>query len=90
MDGFTIEKGSVIAIAKGPVQSLLKSERVILNLIQRMSAIATETNRVVVKIEGTGTKVCDTRKTMPGLRMLDKYAVRRAVDSIIATACLMQ
>ncbi|WP_342512161.1 carboxylating nicotinate-nucleotide diphosphorylase [Sporosarcina sp. FSL K6-1522] len=75
-DGGTIEKGSVIATAKGPVQSLLKSERVILNLIQRMSAIATETHRVAEKIEGTGTKVCDTRKTMPGLRMLDKYAVR--------------
>ena len=75
-DGGPIEKGKVIATAKGPVQSLLKSERVILNLIQRMSAIATETRRVVEKIEGTGTKVCDTRKTMPGLRMLDKYAVR--------------
>ncbi|MFJ7933505.1 carboxylating nicotinate-nucleotide diphosphorylase [Sporosarcina sp. NPDC096371] len=75
-DGTPIVKGSVIATAKGSVQSLLKSERVILNLIQRMSAIATETNRVVGKIEGTGTKVCDTRKTMPGLRMLDKYAVR--------------
>ena len=54
----------------------MKSERVILNLIQRMSAIATETNRVVKKISGTGTKVVDTRKTVPGLRMLDKYAVR--------------
>lgn len=75
-DGKPIEKGSIIATAKGSVQSLLKSERVILNLIQRMSAIATETRRVVEIIEGTGTKVCDTRKTMPGLRMLDKYAVR--------------
>lgn len=75
-DGSFIEKGSIIATAKGSVQSLLKSERVILNLIQRMSAIATETRRVVDIIEGTGTKVCDTRKTMPGLRMLDKYAVR--------------
>lgn len=75
-DGCPIEKGSIIATAKGSVQSLLKSERVILNLIQRMSAIATETRRIVDIIEGTGTKVCDTRKTMPGLRMLDKYAVR--------------
>lgn len=75
-DGERIEKGTVIATAKGSVRSLLKSERVILNLIQRMSAIATETNRVVEKVKGTGTKVCDTRKTMPGLRMLDKYAVR--------------
>ncbi|QFF97474.1 carboxylating nicotinate-nucleotide diphosphorylase [Psychrobacillus glaciei] len=75
-DGEQIGKGTVIATAKGPVCSLLKSERVILNLIQRMSAIATETHRVVEKVKGTGTKVCDTRKTMPGLRMLDKYAVR--------------
>ena len=75
-DGDSIEKGTVIAVASGPVGSLLKSERVILNLIQRMSAIATETNRVVKKISGTGTKVVDTRKTVPGLRMLDKYAIR--------------
>lgn len=75
-DGDPIDKGTVIATAQGSIQSLLKSERVILNLIQRMSAIATETNRVVEKIKGTHTKICDTRKTMPGLRMLDKYAVR--------------
>jgi nicotinate-nucleotide pyrophosphorylase (carboxylating) len=75
-DGDSIKKGAVLAVASGPVGSLLKSERVILNLIQRMSAIATETNRVVKKISGTGTKVVDTRKTVPGLRMLDKYAVR--------------
>jgi len=75
-DGDPIERGTVIATASGRVGSLLKSERVILNLIQRMSAIATETNRVVKKISGTGTKVVDTRKTVPGLRMLDKYAVR--------------
>jgi nicotinate-nucleotide pyrophosphorylase (carboxylating) len=75
-DGDPIGQGTVIATASGPVSSLLKSERVILNLIQRMSAIATETNRVVKKISGTGTKIVDTRKTVPGLRMLDKYAVR--------------
>lgn len=75
-DGESIKNGAVLAVASGPVGSLLKSERVILNLIQRMSAIATETNRVVKKIIGTGTKVVDTRKTVPGLRMLDKYAVR--------------
>ncbi|MFC5587946.1 carboxylating nicotinate-nucleotide diphosphorylase [Sporosarcina soli] len=75
-DGGKIKSGTLIATATGSVRSLLKSERVILNLIQRMSGIATETNRVVQKIEGTRTKVCDTRKTVPGLRMLDKYAVR--------------
>lgn len=75
-DGAAIKKGDVIATAKGFVQSLLKSERVLLNLIQRMSGIATETNDVVQRTKGTQTKICDTRKTMPGLRMLDKYAVR--------------
>jgi nicotinate-nucleotide pyrophosphorylase (carboxylating) len=75
-DGRKIKNGTLIATATGAVRSLLKSERVILNLIQRMSGIATETDRVVQKIAGTRTKVCDTRKTVPGLRMLDKYAVR--------------
>ena len=67
-DGSLIEKGSVIATEKGSVQSWLKSERVIVKLIQRMSAIATETGRVVDSIEGTGTKVGDTRKTRRGVR----------------------
>ncbi|MFS0576339.1 carboxylating nicotinate-nucleotide diphosphorylase [Sporosarcina sp. 179-K 3D1 HS] len=75
-DGDAIAKGDAVAIASGPVRSLLKSERVILNLIQRMSAIATETRAIVRKLEGTAARVCDTRKTVPGLRMLDKYAVR--------------
>lgn len=74
-DGACIQEGQVLATITGAVQSLLKSERVMLNLIQRMSGIATETNEVVKKVEGTA-KICDTRKTMPGLRMLDKYAVR--------------
>lgn len=75
-DGEEIGYGTIIATATGSIQSLLKSERVLLNLIQRMSGIATETNKLVKLIEGTDTKICDTRKTMPGLRMLDKYAVR--------------
>lgn len=75
-DGEHIEKGNVIARAKGSVQALLKGERVILNLIQRMSGIATKTANIVQIIEGTNSKICDTRKTIPGLRMLDKYAVR--------------
>lgn len=75
-DGDEIAHGTIIATATGSVQSLLKSERVLLNLIQRTCGIATETNKVVQLIAGTNTKVCDTRKTMPGLRMLDKYAVR--------------
>lgn len=58
------------------LQKLLMGERVILNLIQRMSAIATATHQAVQKTKGTNAKICDTRKTIPGLRMLDKYAVR--------------
>ncbi|MFD1928196.1 carboxylating nicotinate-nucleotide diphosphorylase [Sporosarcina siberiensis] len=75
-DGEYIRKGEEIATFQGSVQSLLKSERVLLNIIQRMSGIASETNDVVQRVKGTTTKICDTRKTMPGLRMLDKYAVR--------------
>ncbi|QUW20975.1 carboxylating nicotinate-nucleotide diphosphorylase [Sporosarcina sp. Marseille-Q4063] len=75
-DGERVEKGTILASAKGSIQSLLKSERVLLNLIQRMSGIATETSEVVERVKGTNARICDTRKTMPGLRMLDKYAVR--------------
>lgn len=75
-DGAKVQKGTIIATVTGRVQSLLKCERVLLNIIQRMSGIATETNDVVQRVIGTNTKICDTRKTMPGLRMLDKYAVR--------------
>lgn len=75
-DGEQVVKGTIIATVTGSVKSLLKSERVLLNLIQRMSGIATATKEVVERIKGTNTKVCDTRKTMPGLGMLDKYAVR--------------
>lgn len=75
-DGMAIQSGQVLASLQGNIASLLQTERVLLNLIQRMSGIATATNEVVQKIKHTKTKVCDTRKTMPGLRMLDKYAVR--------------
>lgn len=75
-DGEAVEAGDVIAIINGPLQKLLMGERVILNLIQRMSAIATAAHLAVQEIAGTHTKICDTRKTIPGLRMLDKYAVR--------------
>ncbi|MFA1740651.1 carboxylating nicotinate-nucleotide diphosphorylase [Lysinibacillus fusiformis] len=75
-DGEAVEVGDVIAIIDGPLQKLLMGERVILNLIQRMSAIATAAHLAVQEIAGTNTKICDTRKTIPGLRMFDKYAVR--------------
>jgi nicotinate-nucleotide pyrophosphorylase (carboxylating) len=61
---------------RGPLRSLLAAERVILNFLQRMSGVATATHRLVKRIEGTGAKVFDTRKTTPGFRLLDKYAVR--------------
>lgn len=75
-DGETVDAGNILAVIKGPLQKLLIGERVILNLIQRMSAIATATHQAVQETIGTHAKICDTRKTMPGMRMLDKYAVR--------------
>lgn len=75
-DGDKVQDGDVLAVIQGPLQKLLIGERVILNLIQRMSAIATATNLAVRETAGTNAKICDTRKTMPGMRMLDKYAVR--------------
>lgn len=75
-DGSQVKRGEVLAIIKGSVADLLKGERVILNLIQRMSGVATLTNQAVQKLNCSETKICDTRKTTPGLRMLEKYAVR--------------
>lgn len=75
-DGDELHKGNQIAIIEGSLQSLLSGERVILNLIQRMSGIATNARKAVELTKGTNAKICDTRKKMPGLRMLDKYAVR--------------
>ncbi|MDX5475696.1 MAG: carboxylating nicotinate-nucleotide diphosphorylase [Bacillaceae bacterium] len=74
-DGDVIQKGEVIATVQGSMSALLTGERVILNLIQRMSGIATLTNEAVKKLNSDVTKICDTRKTTPGLRMLEKYAV---------------
>lgn len=75
-DGEKVTKGDEIAVIEGSLQSLLTGERVILNLVQRMSGIATNAAKAVELTQGTNAKICDTRKTMPGLRMLDKYAVR--------------
>jgi nicotinate-nucleotide pyrophosphorylase (carboxylating) len=75
-DGERVEKGEMIAELKGTMRGLLKAERVILNLIQRMSGIATQTAKAVEIVRGTGANICDTRKTTPGLRMFEKYAVR--------------
>ena len=75
-DGDRVLPGSTIAEVFGPVRGILSSERTAINLLQRMSGIATATAAYVSAVEGTGAKVMDTRKTTPGLRMLEKYAVR--------------
>ena len=74
-DGVKVKKGASLAVIRGNAGMLLSTERVILNLLQRMSGIATLTAEFVKAVAGTGTKVLDTRKTIPGLRVLDKYAV---------------
>ncbi|MGG1400405.1 carboxylating nicotinate-nucleotide diphosphorylase [Bacillus salipaludis] len=75
-DGEAIEKGQQLATVTGKIADLLKGERVVLNLLQRMSGIATLTKNAVTTLGSTHTKLCDTRKTTPGLRMFEKYAVR--------------
>lgn len=75
-DGTHVKKGDVAMIVTGKVRSLLQTERLMLNIMQRMSGIATMTQRYVKRLEGTGTHVLDTRKTTPGMRMLEKRAVK--------------
>ena len=75
-DGDLIEKGEIIAEVHGKATGVLTGERVGLNLMQRMSGIATRTAEAVKQVEGTGAKICDTRKTTPGLRVIEKYAVK--------------
>lgn len=75
-DGRSIQRGEVFAWIKGSSASLLQGERVALNLLQRMSGIATLTGHFVESVAGTSARIVDTRKTTPGLRYLEKYAVR--------------
>lgn len=75
-DGERLEKGQKLVTITGQVTTLLKGERVVLNLVQRMSGIATRTKEAVNIVDSTSTRIVDTRKTTPGLRMLEKYAVR--------------
>ncbi|MBQ9651777.1 MAG: carboxylating nicotinate-nucleotide diphosphorylase [Prevotella sp.] len=75
-DGAEVKKGDVAMIVTGKIRSLLQTERLMLNITQRMSGIATMTRRYVKKLEGTKTRVLDTRKTTPGMRMLEKEAVK--------------
>ena len=75
-DGSVVEYGDIAFHVSGHIQSILKSERLVLNIIQRMSGIATSTREYVDKLAGLKTKILDTRKTSPGLRFLEKEAVR--------------
>ncbi|MBQ8361790.1 MAG: carboxylating nicotinate-nucleotide diphosphorylase [Bacteroidaceae bacterium] len=75
-DGAEVMPGDVAMVVEGKVQSLLQTERLMLNVMQRMSGIATTTRKYVKQLEGTRTRVLDTRKTTPGLRMLEKAAVK--------------
>lgn len=74
-DGDAVKKGDVLARVSGKMRTLLKGERTALNLLQHMSGIATATNKAVKLVEGTRASIADTRKTLPGLRPLQKYAV---------------
>jgi len=74
-DGDKVKKGDIIATVSGSTRALLKAERTALNFMQRLSAISTMTNRYVSKVKDLAVKITDTRKTTPGLRLLEKYAV---------------
>ena len=75
-DGAEVKVGDIAFVVEGKIQSLLQTERLMLNIMQRMSGVATRTNQYVQKLEGTKTHVLDTRKTTPGLRLLEKEAVK--------------
>ncbi|MCK5137371.1 MAG: carboxylating nicotinate-nucleotide diphosphorylase [Bacteroidales bacterium] len=75
-DGVPIDIGNVVLRVSGKVHSILQCERLVLNVMQRMSGIATNTRSYVKLLEGTGTRILDTRKTTPGIRLLEKVAVR--------------
>ena len=75
-DGAAVKPGDIAMVVTGRIQSLLQTERLMLNIMQRMSGIATMTSKYVARIAGTGAHVLDTRKTTPGLRMIEKQAVK--------------
>jgi len=75
-DGNQVKHGDIVFYVEGHSQSILKAERLVLNAMQRMSAISTKTKTFVDLLEGTGTKILDTRKTTPGIRALEKWAVK--------------
>ena len=75
-DGAVVQEGDIALEVKGSSRSILATERLILNFMQRMSGIATQTNKIVKLLEGCSTKLLDTRKTTPGIRYMEKWAVR--------------
>lgn len=75
-DGAHVRPGDIAFVVEGPVRSLLQTERIMLNIMQRMSGVATMTNRYQQRLAGLNTKVLDTRKTTPGMRLLEKEAVK--------------
>ena len=75
-DGAEVKPGDIAMVVEGKVQSLLQTERLMLNIMQRMSGIATMTHKYAEKLKGTNTRVLDTRKTTPGMRILEKMAVK--------------
>jgi nicotinate-nucleotide pyrophosphorylase (carboxylating) len=75
-DGTKVKSGDIVGTVSGSMLSILKAERVALNLLQRLSGVATETARYVTEIRGCNGKIYDTRKTTPGMRLLEKYAVK--------------
>ena len=75
-DGAEVKVGDIAFVVEGKIQSLLQTERLMLNIMQRMSGVATRTHEYVKALEGTKTRVLDTRKTTPGLRLLEKEAVK--------------
>jgi nicotinate-nucleotide pyrophosphorylase (carboxylating) len=75
-DGAQVKVGDIAFVVEGRIQSLLQTERLMLNVMQRMSGVATRTSQYVKMLEGTNTRVLDTRKTTPGLRLLEKEAVK--------------
>jgi len=76
LDGSNIKRGDIVAVVNGRLAGILKAERTALNFLQRLSGIATETSHYVAAVEGLPVTILDTRKTTPGLRYLEKYAVR--------------
>ncbi len=75
-DGAAVKPGDIVAVVTGPARSILRGERVALNFLQRLSGIATLTSNYVAAVSGLPCRIIDTRKTTPGLRLLEKYAVR--------------